>query len=138
MLDYQRRDSSLPGQFVAAHRYYSMTGSVRQCVDLSPRAVARVAGILTTIPATDPNHQEVRTMSKCLACGAELEPPVRAPHTVYVKTLYRIAGQDYCRHHIIRAAVAAGVITEVKPGAGPVVVMPRGTRSAEYDRPHQY
>ena len=51
------RDSSLPGQFVAAHRYYSMTGSVRQCVDLSPRAVARVAGILTTIPATDPNHQ---------------------------------------------------------------------------------
>ena len=34
MLDYT------PGQFVAAHRYivnYSMTGSVRQCVDLSPR-----------------------------------------------------------------------------------------------------
>ena len=77
-------------------------------------------------------------MSKCLAGGAELEPPVRVPHTVYVKTLYRIAGQDYCRHHIIRAAVAAGVITEVKPGAGPVVSMPRGTRSAEYDRPHQY
>ena len=50
MLDYQPRDSSLPGQFVAGtvrcrtslHRYYSMTGSVRQCVDLSPRAVARV------------------------------------------------------------------------------------------------
>ena len=42
MLDYQPRDSSLPGQFVAAHRYYSITGSVRQCVDLSPRAVARV------------------------------------------------------------------------------------------------
>ena len=41
-------------------------------------------------------------MSNCIACGAELEPPVRAPHTVYVKTLYRIAGQDYCRHHIIR------------------------------------
>ena len=61
-------------------------------------------------------------MSKCIAGGAELEPPVRAPHTVYVKTLYRIAGQDYCRHHIIRAATAAGVITEVKPGAGPVVV----------------
>ena len=81
-------------------------------------------------------------MSKCLACGAELEPPVRAPHTVYVKTLYRIAGQDYCRHHIIRAAVAASVITgvraEVKPGAGPVVSMPRGAHPAEYDRPHQY
>ena len=47
MLDYNAgtvrcRDSSLPGQFVAAHRYYSMTGSVRQCVHLSPRAVARV------------------------------------------------------------------------------------------------
>ena len=59
-------------------------------------------------------------MPSCVACGAELEPPVRAPHTVYVKTLYRIGGQDYCRHHIIRAAVAAGVIAEVKPGAGPV------------------
>ena len=51
-------------------------------------------------------------MSKCVACGAELEPPVRTPHTVYVKSLYRIAGQDYCRHHIIRAAVAAGVIAQ--------------------------
>ena len=77
-------------------------------------------------------------MSNCIACGVELEPPVRAPHTVYVKTLYRIAGQDYCRHHIIRAAVGASIITEVRAGAGPVVVMPRGTRSAEYDRPHQY
>ena len=44
---------------------------------------------------------------------------VRPRHTaVYVKSLYRIAGQDYCRHHIIRAAVAAGVITEVRAGAG--------------------
>ena len=60
------------------------------------------------------NHPEVRTMASCVACGAELEPPVRAPHTVYVKTLYRIGGQDYCRHHIIRAAVAAGVITEIR------------------------
>ena len=77
-------------------------------------------------------------MSKCIVCGAELEPPIRVPHTVYVKTLYRIAGQDYCRHHIIRAAVAAGVITEVKPGAGPVVSMPLGAQSTEYDRPHQY
>ena len=46
----------------------------------------------------------------CGACGAELEPPVRAPHTVYVKSLYRISGQDYCRHDIIKAAVAAVVI----------------------------
>ena len=57
-------------------------------------------------------------MAQCAACGAELAPPVRIPHTVYVKTLYRIGGQDYCRHHIIRAAVAAGVVTEVKSDAG--------------------
>ena len=40
-------------------------------------------------------------MPSCVACGAELEPPVRVPHTVYVKSLYRIAGQDYCPppHH---------------------------------------
>ncbi len=64
-------------------------------------------------------------MPKCAARGAELEPLGRVPHTVYVKTLYRIAGQDYCRHHINRAAVAAGVITEVRPGAGPAVAIPR-------------
>ena len=52
-------------------------------------------------------------MPGCVACGAELEPPIRAPPTVYVKSLYRIAGQDYCRHHIIRA------------GAGPSVSIPR-------------
>ena len=64
-------------------------------------------------------------MLSCIACGAELEPPVRIPHTVYVKSLYRIAGQDYCRHHVIRAAVAAGVITEVRAGAGPVMTVSR-------------
>ena len=64
-------------------------------------------------------------MPQCVACGAELEPPLRTPHTVYVKSLYRIGGQDYCRHHIIRAAVAAGVITEVRAGAGPMVTAPR-------------
>ena len=48
------------------------------------------------------------------------------PHTVYVKSLYRIAGQDYCRHHIIGAAVAAGDITEIRSGAGSgTVVSPR-------------
>ena len=74
-------------------------------------------------------------MPQCVACGAELEPPVRVPHTVYVKSLYRIAGQDYCRHHIIRAAVAAGVIAEVKPGAGPAVTMNQGTPPTRHDRP---
>ena len=52
-------------------------------------------------------------MLSCVAGGAQLEPPVRAPHTVYVKKIYRVAGQDCCRHHIIRA------------GAGPVVARPR-------------
>ena len=64
-------------------------------------------------------------MPKCAFCGAELEPPLRTPHTVYVKSLYRIGGQDYCRHHIIRAAVAAGVIAEVRAGAGPAVAVAR-------------
>ena len=64
-------------------------------------------------------------MSSCIACGTKLEPPARAPHTVYVKTLYRIAGQDYCRHHITKAEVAAGLITEVRAGAGPGTVTPR-------------
>ena len=82
-------------------------------------------------------HPEVRTMPSCVACGAELEPPVRTPHTVYVKSLYRIAGQDYCRHHIIRAAAAAGVITEVRAGAGPVVALTRGASSDERVRPYQ-
>ena len=61
-------------------------------------------------------------MPQCVASDAELEPLVRTPHTVYVQTFYRIAGQDYCRHHIIKAAVSAGVISEVKPGAGPGAV----------------
>ena len=52
-------------------------------------------------------------MPSCVACAAELEPPVRTPHTVYVKSLYRIAGQDYCRNHIIKAAVAAVEYREV-------------------------
>ena len=64
-------------------------------------------------------------MPQCVASGSELEPPVRTSHTVYVKTLYRIAGQDYCSHHIIRAAVATGVITEVKAGTGPVAAVSR-------------
>ena len=76
-------------------------------------------------------------MPQCVACGADLEPPVRAPHTVYVKSLYRIAGRDYCRHHIIRAAVAAGVIAEIRAGTGPVAAGTRGVPSTEYDRPHQ-
>ena len=54
-------------------------------------------------------------MPKCAFCGVELGAArPRAPH-VYVKTLYRIAGQDYRRRHIIGAGVAAGVVAEVKP-----------------------
>ena len=83
------------------------------------------------------NHPEVRTVPKCVACGTELVPPVRVPNTVYPKILYRIGGQDYCRHHIIRAAVAASVIAEVKPGAGPVATVSRGASSEERFRPFQ-
>ena len=57
-------------------------------------------------------------MPSCVTCGKELEPPARAPHTNYVKILYQLAGQTYCRHHVIKAAVAAGVIREVRAGAG--------------------
>ncbi len=64
-------------------------------------------------------------MPQCVACGAQLEPPVRTPHTVYMKKLYRFAGQNYCRHHIIGAAVDAGVITEVRASAGPVATVSR-------------
>ena len=55
-------------------------------------------------------------MPQCVACGAELEPPVRVPHTVYAQKLFRIGGEHYCRHHVIKPAVAAGLIVEVKPG----------------------
>ena len=64
-------------------------------------------------------------MPSCVAYSTELEPLARAPHTIYVKALYQVAGQTYCRHHIIRAAVAAGVITEVRAGAGPGAVSSR-------------
>ena len=37
----------------------------------------------------------MKTLPSYIACGTELVPPARAPHIVYVKTLYRIAGQGY-------------------------------------------
>ena len=42
-------------------------------------------------------------MPNCIARSWDLEPPVCAPYTVYAEELYRVAGQDYCRHHITRA-----------------------------------
>ena len=51
-----------------------------------------------------------------------------------MKSLYRIGGQEYCRHHIIRAAVAAGVIAEIRAGVAPVAAATRGAPSTEYDR----
>ena len=44
----------------------------------------------------------MKTLPSYIACGTELVPPARAPHIVYVKTPYRIAGQGYCRHHSAR------------------------------------
>ena len=49
----------------------------------------------------------------------------RTPHTVYMKKLYRMAGQDYCRHHIVAAAVVAGVIIEIRPSGNPAVAVSR-------------
>ena len=40
---------------------------------------------LTTMPAAS-SITEVMNMPQCATCGAELEPPVRVPHTVHVKT----------------------------------------------------
>ena len=66
--------------------------------------------------------------------------------------LYRIAGQNYWRpaflvqSHIVRMAavattspgpVAAGRITEVKSGAGPVATTNCGVSPMEHDRPFQ-
>ena len=61
-------------------------------------------------------------MASCFICQTELAPPVRARHTVYVRKLFLLGGQTYCRLHIIPDAVAAGVISEVKATAGPDLV----------------
>ena len=65
-------------------------------------------------PGQATRSPEVIGMPKCAACGAEPEPPVRGPHTVYVKTLHRVGGRDHCRHHIIKAVVAAGLIRKFR------------------------
>ena len=39
-------------------------------------------------------------MPNCVACGSELEPSAFL-HIVDVKSLYRTAGQDCCRHHAL-------------------------------------
>ena len=61
-------------------------------------------------------------MLSSVAGGAELEPPVRVPHTVYVGSLNRIGGSSAGRHHIIKAAPA----------------LARGVSSDERDRPYQH
>ena len=77
-------------------------------------------------------------MLSCVACGAELEPPVGVPHSVCVKSQYRIGGQDYRRHHVIKAALAAGVITEVRAATGPAPALTRGASSDERARLYQH
>ena len=70
------------------------------------------------------NHPEVKATPCCVVCGKELEPPARAPHTNYVKSLYQLAGQTYCHHHVIKAAVAAGVV-RAGTGSDIIFVNPR-------------
>ena len=36
------------------------------------------------------------TMANCFICQTELAPPMRAPHTVYVRKLFLVGGQTYC------------------------------------------
>ena len=36
------------------------------------------------------------TMANCFSCQTELAPPMRAPHTVYVRKLFLLGGQTYC------------------------------------------
>ena len=67
-------------------------------------------GVLSLQWRQQARSPDARAMPSCVACGVGLEPPVPVAHAVYVNTFYRIAGQDYCRHHIIRAAVVAGII----------------------------
>ena len=69
-----------------------------------------------------------------LRCLRRPTGAARTPHTVYVKTLYRIAGRNYCRDHIIKAAVAAGVLVEMKPAAGPGTVLRRRAASGDPSR----
>ena len=82
----------------------------------------RQLGTFTTIGVNDPTATLSNgggTMASCFICQTELAPPVRARHTIYVRKLFLLGGQTYCRHHIIPAAVAADVTSEVKAGAGP-------------------
>ena len=67
---------------------------------------------------------------RCLRQGTGTARP-HTPHRLRQDTLYRVAGQDYCRHHIIRAAVADDVITEIRVGTGPAVPMCRECPSVE-------
>ena len=57
-------------------------------------------------------------MLACHTCGVRLTPPVRQPHTVYVRKLFLLGGRRYCRHHLVAAAVAAGLVNEVIAGEG--------------------
>ena len=70
-----------------------------------------------------------------LRCLRRPTGPARThtPHG-YVKTLYRIAGQNYCRNQIIKVAVAAGVIVEIKPPAGSGTVRRGGAASGDQSR----
>ena len=55
-------------------------------------------------------------MPVCHTCGVRLTPPARQPHTVYARKLYVVGSRHYCRHHVVAAAVAAGLLTEVAAG----------------------
>ena len=55
----------------------------------------------------------------CHTCGVQLASPVRQRHTVYAWKLFLVGGRHYCRHHVVAAAVAAGVVTKFAAGGNP-------------------
>ena len=60
-------------------------------------------------------------MLSCVAGGAQLEPPVRVPHTVHVKTLYASAS----RTTVATTSSGPRWPPASAPGSGPVVARPR-------------
>ena len=50
--------------------------------DARPGKGKRTPEVFHYNPVNAINYPEVKTMPKCAACGAQLEPPARTPHTV--------------------------------------------------------
>ena len=76
-------------------------------------------------------------MASCVAGGAELEPPVRAPHTVYMKSLVsdRRPGLLPSSHHQGRGCHRRRRRDQTRRWTGGGRA--EGSAPTEYDRTHQ-